>query len=751
MYSKKFSAIIAMFVVSTSITAQNYLDKYVGATVTPAVIASSADQISLPVDLDFKPNSHELWVTNYGNSNGGTTVIIYNAGLSNQFKEYRKDSHSGHFMRFPSAFAFGQDGFWANVNEIKSTASASSTFMGPALWSADTAIYARVFQNNWVNGLPLGSHYDMLHQSPFAMGIAHDSALAYWVNDGHNGNICLYDFVQHHGPGYDNHSAGKIYRYTDVPVSRVPNVPSHMVVDKKNQWLYFIDGGSKKLKRLKTNTGSNTGVLSVPTTSNEPLAAYQKIEGALVEDLATYTTQPCGIDYFDDRLIVSDYTNGNIYLYNTAGAITLLDTIATGSAGLTGIKIGPDGKIWCVNRITNSVYRLDFPTSTLVDAALTAITAPPVQNFKANFYSTKFGVCDANITPAVSLLNQGTGAITSATLQYSIDGGTPVNYIWSGSLAAGANTTITLPISTAAIGDHLLLVTLLTVNGASDEISSNNNVEGSFRTYNPGIAFPFTESFTGNTFPPAGWNIIEYNPNNKMSRNGSTGGFGNSTGCLKMDNFSGAEDITGQQDYFVSPSINVPNGGVNVSFNVAHAQYNTASNDELEVLASADCGATWKSIYKKSGSTLSTSSPSTTAWIPTATQWRKDTASMDEFAGKSNVLIAFKTTSNFGNNVYIDDINLFQTPTAINQVKIEDLLTLSPNPFSNNIVIDFNIATQQEINGKIVSTDGKVVAQFSVPKNTKSYAIDLSVLSPGMYNLHINSSSKSYSKKIVKN
>ncbi|MBK9481672.1 MAG: hypothetical protein IPO02_06745 [Bacteroidetes bacterium] len=113
------------------------------------------------------------------------------------------------------------------------------------------------------------------------MGIAHDSALAYWVNDGHNGNICLYDFVQHHGPGYDNHSAGKIYRYTDVLVTRVPNIPSHMILDKASGWLYFIDGGSKKIKRMNTNTGNMTGNLTVPATAQEPLAAYQKIETAL--------------------------------------------------------------------------------------------------------------------------------------------------------------------------------------------------------------------------------------------------------------------------------------------------------------------------------------------------------------------------------------------------------------------------------------------------------------------------------------
>ena len=67
-------------------------------------------------------------------------------------------------------------------------------------------------------------------------------------------NICKYDFVDDHGPGYNDHSAGKVFRYTGVSVTRVPNVPSHLVVDKVNKWLYFTDGANKSLKRLKTNS-----------------------------------------------------------------------------------------------------------------------------------------------------------------------------------------------------------------------------------------------------------------------------------------------------------------------------------------------------------------------------------------------------------------------------------------------------------------------------------------------------------------
>ena len=219
----------------------NYLDSYIGASVTLTTIGSGTNSVSQPRDLDFKPNSNELWVVNYGTSDGGSNVIFHNAGLSNQTSEYRKDTHTGHFMMFPPAIAFSDESNFAAVSEEQnSTGSGSSTFMGPSLFSGDLNIFAEVFQNNWVSGYPLGSHIDMLHQSPYAMGIASDSAKVFWVLDGWNGNICKYDYVEDHGPGYDDHSAGKIWRYTDVSFTRVNNVPSHAVLDHETGWLYLL-------------------------------------------------------------------------------------------------------------------------------------------------------------------------------------------------------------------------------------------------------------------------------------------------------------------------------------------------------------------------------------------------------------------------------------------------------------------------------------------------------------------------------
>src|SRR5436190_394233 len=142
---------------------QSAIDRYLSGTPTFTTVVDIGDTVYQPTDLGFKPNTNELWVLNRGmDSNGGSFIIVREAGMPGQVSQYRKDSHSGHFMTYASSMAWSDNGEWGAVSEIQNTASPTSTFMGPAIWLGDLNIFARVFQNNWVSGYPLGSHIDML-------------------------------------------------------------------------------------------------------------------------------------------------------------------------------------------------------------------------------------------------------------------------------------------------------------------------------------------------------------------------------------------------------------------------------------------------------------------------------------------------------------------------------------------------------------------------------------------------------------
>lgn len=408
--------------------AQSELDKYITGPNTFTVVGNASNSLSAPHDLDFVPGRPgEWWVLNK-ESGGGSVVIFFDAGKPTQFSQFRRDSHNDHFMANAVAISMGDNGTFCSAQEIKNTASAASTFMGPALWSSDTSIFARSNQNNWINGQPLGSHLDMIHQSPFGMGVAHDNNNVYWYFDGYNGNICKYDFEMPHPTGGDDHSDGQIFRYTGVTVARKPNVPSHLALDKQNSWLYIVDGGSGKILRLKTTSGTIGGNLTVPSTANEPLGAYKSVINATTETMvASGLTSPCGIDYRSGRIVVSDNADGKLYIYDvTTTPATLKGSINTGAAGVMGVRIDDNNKIWFVNKTTKELVRVDNPNvlgikETTTGKVVFAAYPNPVQSVLSitisNTSKEQFFISMADVTGRV--LYQGTTNTETHTIDVS--------------------------------------------------------------------------------------------------------------------------------------------------------------------------------------------------------------------------------------------------------------------------------------------------------------------------------------------
>lgn len=357
------SLLMLMCCCCIDVFAQHPLDRYLAGTPTPTTIGTAANAGLLkPVDLEFnlKPGrKHELWVLNRDDNAGSSMSIFYHAGKPEQVIEKRKDSHRGHFMLNCPAFAMSDTGDFTTVAEIlNSTGHATETFMGPVLWTSDTTVFARTHQSNWDPNLPLGSHIDMLHQSPYAMGVAWEKDNIYWVFDGYNKNIISYNFQTPHEIGADDHADGILKRYTEVSVKRVVGKPSHMIVDHKTGWLYIVDNGNKRVLRMNINSGVPSTNISNPY---EPLEEYYRVKTVQWEifiDAGLIT--PVGIDVMDGRLVVTDDNNGDIIFYNTTiGAKPPeLGRIKTGKKGIAGITIAPDSTLWYVNTTANEVVHL---------------------------------------------------------------------------------------------------------------------------------------------------------------------------------------------------------------------------------------------------------------------------------------------------------------------------------------------------------------------------------------------------------
>ncbi len=319
------------------------------------IVANAQDGLNVPRDLEFHPTrTTELWTVN--RSFDGT-VTFYNAGTEQQIADRREDVYRNHFMEEVSAIAFSDNDFFGTAQETNNTydnQAPGNNFMGPALWTADTSIYARAHQT----GQLLGSHMDMLHESPFGMGMAHDHDNAFWYFDGYYGNIVYYDFGEDHGPGEDDHSDGIVRRHVNATVSRVPGVPGHMILDKATGWLYICDPGGRRVMRLNTKNGEYVGSGNFDGSQTEQLTEYSRYAGATYEALVADGLQrPSGIELYNGRLFVTDNWTNEIVAYDLDGKE--LNRIQTPAESIMGITIGPDGKLWYVDAEADQVVRID--------------------------------------------------------------------------------------------------------------------------------------------------------------------------------------------------------------------------------------------------------------------------------------------------------------------------------------------------------------------------------------------------------
>ena len=327
----------------------------VNNTFTYDVIVNSSNQIDKPRDLDFHPNG-DLWVINKGTENsGGSTVKVGSPGTAGQTSLKKQDGNAWHFMSLPSAIAFNNNGDFATSTSVLSANHNGSTFTGPSLWSSDPLIYA-VDHGPGTNG----SHLDMLHESPYSMGIASEKDNVFWVYDDYSNDIVMYDFAEDHGPGNDDHDDGRVRRFPGMGLSAInQDIVNHLVLDADKKWLYFVDGGNQRILRLDITTGATNGTPSF--SQQETLAEYKKMIGFVWEEvITTGLVQPAGIDIIEDKLVVTDHSNGDIVFYDVNNIPALeIGRIQTNEPGIMGTVIGPNGKLWYANATLNKVVKIE--------------------------------------------------------------------------------------------------------------------------------------------------------------------------------------------------------------------------------------------------------------------------------------------------------------------------------------------------------------------------------------------------------
>ncbi|WP_052597795.1 T9SS type A sorting domain-containing protein [Aureispira sp. CCB-QB1] len=269
-------------------------------------------------------------------------------------------------------------------------------------------------------------------------------------------------------------------------------------------------------------------------------------------------------------------------------------------------------------------------------------------------------ICDDPFVPEVVLENFGTTTLTSVTINYQVNTGTIGTFAWTGSLAAGATETVSLPLVNIPAGGAIFTFRAFTSNpNAGTDADPNNDETSVVSQYRATSALPYAEAFGGGAVPTDIILLDQNGDGNVWDYDNSVNGFGTAVdvGCMHMDNFTA--NFAGQYDWFFVPTLDLTGQtGTSLTFDVAYARYDATYSDTLIVAINSDCGTSYTPVYLKGGSDLATAPDVTSVFVPTAAQWRTETVDLSAYDGASHVRVAFLNLSGYGQHVYVDNINI---------------------------------------------------------------------------------------------
>ena len=381
-------------------------------------------------------------------------------------------------------------------------------------------------------------------------------------------------------------------------------------------------------------------------------------------------------------------------------------------------------------------------------------TPPTLKNYDARLLTIDQPaqrLCTSSFTPVVSIQNNGSQLLTSLDINTRIDNGTITNFTWKGSLAYLSSTIVSLSNISATAGLHTLTIYVSNPNNQKDEYGINDTVSTTIQFYNPVASL--TESFESRLFPPTGWDIV--NPDNFITWKPATGASKTGSASVMIENFN--YSAVGATDDLRMPNVTLQKvDSAFLSFQVAAASYsdpnsNNSGWDTLQVLASTDCGLTYNSIYKKYGKDLVTRIGSTTfSFTPTATEWRKDSINLANYIGQPNLLLAFRNTAGYENNIYLDDVNLRTVIINPNLKRLGFLAT--PNPTNGVITVQFYPAPTNLRALQVYNISGQKLVDVNVASGQASnyYRLDITKYNSGTYIVRAVFTDRVVTRKIVK-
>lgn len=432
--------------------------------------------------------------------------------------------------------------------------------------------------------------------------------------------------------------------------------------------------------------------------------------------------------------------------------------------------------------------------ATYDNSAVNAINAP-----SGNY-------CGLNVTPSIVMRNNGLDNITSAEIEYDVDGGTAMTYNWTGTLFPGNTETINLPTITTTAGSHTFNVDIVATNGGSDGDISDNTGSSSFLTVNPLVATlsivdpacgatdgSVSSSLTGGTPTYA------YSWSNGTSTSDLSGlGIGtyyltvtDANGCVELDTAvltnpgapvlsasATSESCSGLCDGSLDASSTGGTGSINFEWdgsigmgashtNVCPSTYTVTATDSLgcesEVTVTVGAGANYPTAgFLNIPSSTSIPVGSAVTFINQstggATSYLWDFGDGSTSSATNPGTYAWGAAGDYTVTLYaingpcVDSITLDYTilPNSIDEWFGRMDVKFYPNPTEGTVWLELANHQEFDLAMDVRGVDGKLYRTQSITGSQRQIEIDLSNYSAGMYFISLRAGGHQLVQRIIK-
>ncbi|HSB94254.1 MAG TPA: choice-of-anchor J domain-containing protein, partial [Flavitalea sp.] len=306
-----------------------------------------------------------------------------------------------------------------------------------------------------------------------------------------------------------------------------------------------------------------------------------------------------------------------------------------------------------------------------------------------------YASCDDILKPVIVLRNNGIFEQDSVIVDTYIDNALVASFEVNEVLPTHTDRTIQLPDLVSEKGKHNIRFAVRRPMNIPDQDPSNDQLESTYTIIAP-IERMIDEGFEQDTFPGFQWRVVNFNPNSATwALNTITGKASNHSVVNRLFE----NHVEGDTDLLITPPILISKSdSLILSFDRAYKLYGRAESfaDSLEVLVTADCGLTYQLAWKKGGIELaSVAGTRGIGFLPNKSDWVTERIDLKQFVTTaSEIAVAFKSISKFGQNIYLDNVKLTPIDRRSTDIAIEPNSNSVQTNCTGSFTPTFNISNK---------------------------------------------------------